>query len=87
MSNITNYFHETSIKDGIASIIQGDFKLKLGPDQMDDVTDIIIRKLDSMPAVTGGEESEVDMFYYLLYTMLDNIALHAKLKALEKISG
>ncbi len=84
--SITDFFHETAIKDGVAKIIQDDFDLKLGPEQMEHVTNLVMDKLEHMPAVTEGEDPEVDMFYYLLYTMLHNITLQAKLKFLDEAS-
>jgi hypothetical protein len=84
MSNLTNYFNGTIAKDGIASIIRDSFNLKLNPELMDQVTNIVINKLDSAPSITEGEDKEVDMFYYLLYTMLQNITLQAKVTDLEE---
>ncbi len=84
MSTLINYFHETAIKDGIASIIQQDFEIDLDAEQMDQLTNVIFNKLDNMPSVTDGEDLELDTFYYLLFTLLQNITLQAKVDALKE---
>lgn len=87
MSNLTDYFHETAIKDGIAAIIRNDFEINLDDRQIEQLTSMIFNKLDNMPSITDDGDLEVDIFYYLLYTMLQNITLQAKVRALEEAVG
>jgi hypothetical protein len=87
MINLTDWFHETAIKDGITSILKNDFEINLDADQLDQLSNVIFNKLDNMPSVTDGEDLELDTFYYLLCLMIENMTLQSKVKALEEALG
>ena len=86
MTSLLEYFHETAIKNGIATIIQNDFKLPLTTSQTLEMTDMIYRRLENMPVVTTDDDvdMEAELFYHLLYTVMRNIVLEAKVKALQE---